>query len=243
MKARFTAVLAVLTVGLLAAPAAAQSVTDENATADVELSFGQQISIMVTAQQAEVENTVENAAFELAFSENKTEALNERAHELAQEMQEKQRSLDELEAQHSNGELTDQEYAAKKMKVQAGAEPVNESANNLLEKAEGLSQAEKHGVNVDNIRLLANNASEMTGPEVAEVARGIAGTSTSAQHADGHADNRPDTPGDAADNIDEQDEERSNNESDEGDESEEDRTDAVEGVEDGSNGGDGGYAR
>lgn len=195
MKAKLTAVVAVLAVAALAAPAAAQN-TDANASADVELSFGQQISIMVSSQQAEVEHTVENAAFDIAFADNRSRAVRERARELAGEMKDKKRSLDRLEQNYTDGELTESEYAAKKMKVQASAEALNHSANHVLNRTEGLSRAEQNGVNVTAIRLLASNASEMTGQEVAEIARGIAG---GAPHVDAGStpDARPGTPGNA----------------------------------------------
>jgi len=54
-------------------------------------------------------------------------------------------------------------------KLSIEGESVNRSADHVLRRAE------ERGINVDNVTELKQNARNLTGPEVAEVARGIAG--------------------------------------------------------------------
>jgi hypothetical protein len=147
----------------------------DNAEANVSLSFGEEISVLVSAQQTEVRNTVENDAFDIAFERNGTQAVQERAEELEERLERVEGRKQELERQREEGEISEGRYRAKMAKLNFEAESVNSSANVTLEKAVGLERAGEQGVNVDRIRRLKQNASGMTGPEVAEIARGIAG--------------------------------------------------------------------
>jgi hypothetical protein len=151
------------------------NVAGDNAEANVSLSFGEEISVLVSAQQTEVRNTVENDAFDIAFERNGTQAVQERAEELKERLESIEETKKELERQREEGEISEGRYRAKMAKLNFEAESVNSSANVTLEKAVGLERAGEQGVNVDRIRRLKQNASSMTGPEVAEIARGIAG--------------------------------------------------------------------
>ncbi|MDY6779143.1 MAG: hypothetical protein SV760_01055, partial [Halobacteria archaeon] len=128
-KARKATVVAGLLLALAAVavvPAAAQSqnstvaengsVTDENASADVKFSFGQQISIIVSAKQAQVQASVENEAFEIAFDDdegNRSQAVERRVEELRQRIEEMQQKKKELRQAYKNGNLSKTEFQAR----------------------------------------------------------------------------------------------------------------------------------
>lgn len=172
-------------LGVGVAAAQEGNVTGDNAEANVSLSFGEEISILVSAQQTEVRNTVENDAFEIAFERNGTQAVEERTEALKNRLERVEERKQELERQRGQGEVSEGRYRAKMAKLNFEAESVNSSANVTLEKAEGLERAGEQGVNVDQIRRLKQNASNMTGPEVAEIARGIAGRPGQAPESSG----------------------------------------------------------
>ncbi|MFP4175042.1 MAG: hypothetical protein ACLFSW_04610 [Halobacteriales archaeon] len=174
-KIAVVAVGVAVLLGVGVATAQDGNVTGDNAEANVTLSFGEEISVLVSAQQTEVRNTVENDAFGIAFESNGTQAVGERAVALEDHLEQLEERKQELERQREAGEVSEGRYRAKMAKLSFEAEGVNSSANVTLEKAKGLERAGEQGVNVEGIRRLKQNASNMTGPEVAEIARGIAG--------------------------------------------------------------------
>jgi hypothetical protein len=165
-------VVLLLSVGVVTAQ---EGNVTEDGEANVSLSFGEEISVLVSAQQTEVRNTVENEAFEIAFERDGAPAVEKRAQALGERLNGVEERKQELERAREEGNISEGRYRAKMAKLSFDAEAVNSSADAVLEKAEGLERAGERGVNVENIRRLKQKASNMTGQEVARIARGIAG--------------------------------------------------------------------
>lgn len=176
-----TAVVAVGVAVLLGAGvAAAQDGGEANAT----LSSGEEISVLVSAQQTEVRTTIENNAFEIAFERDGARAIENRAGALEDRLEDVEERKKELEREREEEEISEGRYRAKMAKLNFEAEAVSSSANLALEKAEGLERAEERGINVERLRRLKRNASGMTGPEIAEIARGIGGSGERSENAE-----------------------------------------------------------
>ncbi|MFP4633308.1 MAG: hypothetical protein ACLFMT_07740 [Halobacteriales archaeon] len=146
-----------------------ESLTPEEAEADVRLSFGEQISILVANHDAEVEHEIENQAFQVAFDRDGEEAVEERAHSLNERLERLEQRRQEIDEREENGEVSERRATAQRAKLSAQAEASNRSADVALERAEA------EGVNVTAIETLKQRASEMSGEEVSEIARNIAG--------------------------------------------------------------------
>lgn len=169
----------ILALIVSASPAMAQNATNEsvvdgNNTA--ELTFGQQIAVIVSAQQAEVRSEIENKAFEYRFEQgNKSETVTERVREIHEKILEFKREKAELREKYRNGNLSRQEYIAKKTRLSIKANTTNKSLSQVTNKTESMNQSERTQVNFTAINILKNEARNMTGPEVARVAHTIAG--------------------------------------------------------------------
>jgi len=83
----------------------------------------------------------------------------------------------ELEQAHENGTLSNGQYRARLAKLYAEQRALQRLANRTERAARDLPEGtlQEQGVNVSAIRTLQSDARNLTGPEVAEVARGVAG--------------------------------------------------------------------
>lgn len=168
----FIAVIVILLLGAAGAVAAQEAdgdVTAEQSEAGAELSFGEEMSIAVAAQQNEVRNTVENEAFGIAFDRNPEDAVERRSEALRERLNRAEERRAELNESLERGEISERRYNANMARLAVEGEGVNRSADHVLRRAE------ERGVNVENVSELKRNARGLTGPEVAEIARGIAG--------------------------------------------------------------------
>ncbi len=185
--------------GVVAAQEPDGDVTAEEGEAEVELSFGEEISIAVAAQQNEVRNTVENEAFGIAFDRNPEEAVERRSEALRERLNRAEERRAELDERRERDEISERRYNANMAKLSVEGESVNRSADHVLRRAE------ERGVNVENITQLKENARDLTGPEVAEVARGIAGPPEDRAgppaEVGGERGERPDGVGDGAPDV------------------------------------------
>lgn len=192
MRTRTLVIAAVAVVTLAAAGgvAAAQNAsdntsdntTDVEADADVEMSFGEQISILVHNHQTEVSHTVENAAFDVAFERDAETAVEERAQQLQERVQKAEQKKAEIREKVESGEMSEGRAMVEKAKLSTEADAVNSSADSVIGKAE------EQGINVSAVETLKQNASELSGEEVSRIARSIAGPGVA-------EDRRPDQAG------------------------------------------------
>jgi hypothetical protein len=164
---------------------------DENATAP-----GAQLAGVVSVQEAELDGEVQSRTFGIRVAQANTDdakasvvadQLNDSEARLA-ELQQRKQALNEA---RENGSMSEGEYRAKAARLHAESKNVQRLANETNETASQLpaEALEKKGVNAAAIKTLSQRASELSGPEVAAIAQGIAGPSVGQQA-------RPDVAGD-----------------------------------------------
>lgn len=189
-----TAALASIPMGALAATAADATTEDEqtvptetqnetktNASANGTVSPGQQLAGVLGVQQAEIEGEIELRAFGLrvanASNETRAEAVAEEANASEERLAELEAERERLEAARENGSIAEGQYRARLAKLAAEVNTTERVINATGTTAEGLPAdlLERKGVNVTAIQTLRSQAENMTGPEVASVARSIAG--------------------------------------------------------------------
>jgi hypothetical protein len=177
-------VVAVASLAVLALPAMGMGPTtggatqvDSNATTP-----GEQLSGVVGVQGAELDGALEQRAFGIQFSQaadNDTKAaiLADRLQSVEQRLAALRDRKATLEAQRNAGEITDGKYRAKMAKVATQLKVLSRATNQTEQAAGNVPAAalEGRGVNATAIQTLRDRASELSGPEVAAIARDIAG--------------------------------------------------------------------
>ncbi|MFC7196822.1 hypothetical protein ACFQL4_22830 [Halosimplex aquaticum] len=157
---------------------AQQAATDGNET----VAPGEQFAGVVGVQQAEVSSEVDARAFGqriAAAGSNRSAAgvVAAEVGDLDERLAELESQLSELERAHENGTVSEGQYRARLAKLHAEQRAIERRLNQTEQVARGLpaEALEAKGVNATAIDRLRTKASEMTGPEVAAVARSIAG--------------------------------------------------------------------
>jgi hypothetical protein len=184
---------------LAAAAPASQSVTDsgtsgtvtamsvqENETTDNETENetapGAQLASVIGVQGAEVTGEVEQRTFGLQIAAarsnaskasvvaNQTEQLDEQISDLLAQKE-------ALKAAKANGTISQGKYRAKMGTLSAKISTLQSLTNATAEAASGLpvEALEAKGINASKIQLLKHSAANLTGPEVASIARNISG--------------------------------------------------------------------
>lgn len=184
---------AVLVVGTLAFPVAGvvaqetdtqtQTETptddaDENAT----VSPGERLAGVVGVQEAEFDGEIENRGLQIAIERaddnaSKTLALAQTANDSEARLAELEERREDLEAQREDGSISEGQYRAEMATLAVELDNVERQLNTTNETASELPEdvLEANGVNTTAIETLKQNASELGGQEVAEIARSIAG--------------------------------------------------------------------
>ena len=154
---------------------------ESNETAD--MSPGERLSGVVGVQNAEVTGEVESRAFEVGL--DRAETSEERADLVAQRLDRSEQRLDaieqrqrELQERRDAGELSQGAYAARMAETAARAETVRRDANRTAAVAGEIPETIRADRGLDDERLgtLRDRANELSGPEVAAIARGVTGT-------------------------------------------------------------------
>lgn len=156
-------------VAVFAAVAMGAVVADDGGDADGEAnaSFGAEVSSFMQANAAEAEGEVDDGMFGAAM--NRTDDPEERRQLIEQRQQrleERQQRLEERRNRISNdGDVSDRALATG---VTVGADRLERSANGT-ERA-----AEAAGLDTERLNEIRRNASELAGPDVSDLARGMA---------------------------------------------------------------------
>lgn len=179
-RSGLTALLVVLAVVVATVPAGALPAlsTDASATASQDgganasnASLGASVSGFMQASAADAEGEVEDGMFSARFNdasaENRRDLVNARAGTLEKRLEDLRAQRAEL-LDSTDGEPTVAERA-KAARLAARIDALEESIDTTSE------AAERAGVDVSRLAELRASASELTGPEVAELARGLAG--------------------------------------------------------------------
>ncbi|WP_144920257.1 hypothetical protein [Halorubrum salsamenti] len=164
-------------------PAATNETGEGNETTNgTDISPGERLSGVIGVQQAEISGEVDSRAFEVAL--NRTETPEERAELIAERLNGTEERLTEIERRQRElrerrdaGELSQGGFAARMAETGARAETIKREANRSADVARELPQAARENRRLDEERLneVRQRASEASGPEVAAVARGVAG--------------------------------------------------------------------
>lgn len=203
MRATPTVLVAfvVALAAVVAAPAAALGVSMHDGTTtpaeDVDaastaanndsgnLSAGQQLSAVVGVGGAEVESEVEARAFGLQLrnastDEERAAVLGNKSGDLRGELSEVREEMDQLRQARENGTISESEYRAEVAPLATRAAALERQVNTTANASEGLPAdvLEANGVNASSIEELRNSARNLSGGEVAEIARSIGGPDT-----------------------------------------------------------------
>ncbi|MDS0278949.1 hypothetical protein NDI85_14200 [Halomicroarcula sp. S1AR25-4] len=188
MRRATPALLALLLVtsALAAVPAATMaqetSTQTEQRSENATVAPGAQLAGAVGVQGAELGGEVEARAYGISVAKANTD--NARAAVVAEETGELEVRLEALRQRKAalqqareNGSMSEGEYRARTAQLHAETRTVERLATQTNETASTLpaEALEAEGVDMAAVRSLADRSEELTGPEVAEIARSIAG--------------------------------------------------------------------
>jgi uncharacterized protein (DUF2164 family) len=184
-----TAVLVVGSVSALPAAASAATTTlpssstalqtDTNAT---NVTPGQRLAGIVGAGQAEFEGEITSRAYGLQYASassnaSKAQVVQERLTDVRDRLQTLEQRKAVLDEARANGSMSEGEYRARMTALAARGQQLEQLVNESEDRARGLPEdvLASKGLNVTAIRTLQAQAANLTGPEVAEIARSVAG--------------------------------------------------------------------
>ena len=197
MRRRTTAVIvAVLVVGSLAAfPVAGlaaqttetptestDTATNDTAGENASVAPGEQLAGVVGVQEAEIEGEIDSRAYGIrvaqsASNDSKAAVAGEQLADVEQRLDELEDRRAALDEARENGSMSEGQYRAQMAKLNAETRTAERLTNQTNETAQTLpvETLEANGVNAAAITALNDHANELRGPEVAEIARSIAG--------------------------------------------------------------------
>lgn len=185
-----TAVLAMAVVVGLALVPMGTAVAGETAAAvfalddgnETNATPGERLSGTVGVQQAEYDAEIEERSFDHRFETAESDAeraalVSERLDDAEGRLEELEERADRLEEKRENGTISEGQYRALMAELEAERRAVERSVNRSAEAAEHVptDHLAEHGVNASKIGTLREQADELAGPEVAEIAREIGG--------------------------------------------------------------------
>jgi hypothetical protein len=154
---------------------------DENASENA-VGPGERLSGVLGVQEAELEGEVANRTYgiqvaQAASSSAKAKVVGEQLADIEARIEALESERDRLEEARDNGSISQGEYRARVATLSAKQRSVERLTNTTNDSANGLPEdvLQENGVNATAIRTLQTRASELTGPEVAAIARSIAG--------------------------------------------------------------------
>lgn len=149
------------------------------------VSPGERFSGVVGVQRAEIDGEVSSRSFEIALNQTDSEAeraeiVAERVNQTDDRLAAIERRQQELRERRAAGELSQGGFAARMAETGARAEGARREANRSADVAEELPEAARtqRGLDEERLNAVRERASELSGPEVAAIARGIAGNET-----------------------------------------------------------------
>ncbi|MXR21389.1 hypothetical protein [Halobacterium bonnevillei] len=196
MRATVVFVVALLVVGVLAPFAAASPVTDgqaasgsvavqdddaTNETAN-ETAPGAKLAGVAAVQGAEVEGEVEKRSFGLQVAAansnaSKASVVARQSQTLEAQLTALQERKAELEAARENGTISESRFRGEMAGLAARVSTLQQLTNATAETARGLPAAAlaDRGVNASSLDRIRTSARNLSGPDVAAIARDIAG--------------------------------------------------------------------
>ncbi|PSQ58965.1 MAG: hypothetical protein BRD23_05535 [Halobacteriales archaeon SW_9_67_25] len=204
MRAQTAIVAVALLVAVAAVPVVGMAATDgtvladqhENSTEDgaetdaagdanASVAPGERLSGVVGVQEAELDGEVEGRAFgikvaQAATNESRADVVADQLRDVEQRLNETEQRRRELEKARENGSISEGKYRAEMAKLAAQTQTAKELTNRSENASEGMPAEllESKGINASAIQTLKDRAEQLTGPEVAEIARSIAGNAS-----------------------------------------------------------------
>ena len=174
-----------LVAAMVVAPVAAATQEDtptDTPAEDQAVQPGEQLSGVVGVQEAEIDGEVEERTFGVQVARadsnaSKARVVGEQADDVEARLAELEQRRAELREARDNGSISEGRYRAETAEVAARTATLGRLANDSEAVAEGLPEdvLAAQGVNVTAIRTLQDRAANLSGGEVAAVARSIAG--------------------------------------------------------------------
>lgn len=156
----------------------------ENGTANdsANVTPGGQFMGVIGVQQSEFGGEIAERSFGLQIAransnESKAAVVGEQVAELRERLTELDERKQQLREARRNGSISEAKYSAKMSELASETETVRRLANATSNESAGLPAdlLAEHGVNATAIETLKTDAANLTGPEVARIARTIAG--------------------------------------------------------------------
>lgn len=157
------AAFAVATAGL-ASPA---FVVAQESGGEVEMTAGEEVSVLASAQEAQVRHDVEDRAWNREMDSGEA-AFEDRVGVLQDRLDRVEERKAEIDERLESGEITERRAAALKAHAETEAGATNRSVDRMA------ARAQERGLNVTALEELKQRASEMTGQEVRMVAGNVA---------------------------------------------------------------------
>lgn len=205
-RATFVATLGVVLAMLVAVPAVGLAVTEADVSTQDEQNGtapGEQLSGVVGVQEAELESDIDQRTFgiriaQAASEEAQADVVADQLTSVDDRLANLEERKAQLDQQRADGEISEGKYKSEVTKLAAETEATKQLVNRTERTAGELPPdlLEDRGVDVEAIQTLKDRANELTGPEVAEIARGIAGDGVGQTPADQRPDHAPGPPGD-----------------------------------------------
>lgn len=162
-------------VGLPAVAAQETATPTETNDSDGD-GLGTQLTAFTQSSSAAANDSVENgmwqAGFEQSNASERARLVTDRTGGLEARLERLQAENESIQAQYENGTLSRQAYVARQSRLDARIDALRTAVNDTDE------AATEAGVNDTRLERLKQNASQLSGPEVAGVARGLGGGPT-----------------------------------------------------------------
>jgi len=183
-----TLLLAVSALAAVPAATMAQEATQTEQAATNQAAPGAQLAGVVGVGEAELDGEVDSRAYGIRIAQANTEdaradVVADQFGDVEQRLTDLETQRDELGAARDNGSVSEGEYRAKAAKLHAESKNARRLANETNETASELpaEKLEARDINATAIQTLSDRAGNLTGPEVAEIARGIGGDNVGQQ--------------------------------------------------------------
>ncbi|WP_435093741.1 hypothetical protein [Halorubrum sp. N11] len=149
---------------------------------ETDISPGERLSGVIGVQRAEISGEVDSRAFEIGLNQTETpeqraDLVAERLNRTEDRLTEIERRQRELRERRDAGELSQGAFAARMAETSARAEAVKREANRSADVAGDLPESVRadRGLTEERLGELRQRAGNASGPEVAAIARGVAG--------------------------------------------------------------------
>lgn len=177
-----TAAMAIVLVAAMIGTAPLASASETNQTEDPDIAPGEQLAGVVGVQEAELDGELDERTFGVRIANAASDDA--RADVVAEQLGDVEGRLGDLdqreaaiEERRADGEMTEGQYAAEMARIAAETRTAERLVNASEEEASDLPAEllEERGVTAEAITTLQDRANELGGPEVATIARSIAG--------------------------------------------------------------------